>query len=396
MLFERNMGVMVDTVRTLVTSEPKGVGMSLNDRELREFEREYAEILCLQDVDAVFRRIVAAVPRLTGLTISSFGDLAEDDRLVLRHTVNASAFDDMVVPAGTGLGGKVLASRQSAWVTDYTTSSAITHHFNRQVLVEDVHGMIVAPVMSGDRLFGVLYGATRAETGFGDQVADTLMTIAGRAAAAAIATERAHRATEVAVAAERHRLALELHDTVGATLFTIGSGIRRLGEDLADNHVASARVRAIGAQAAQASMALRRSLRVLSAPPEQIALSVVLRQDCKAFEERTGVPARLIVLSDVPALREPMIAALTRAAREALLNVEKHAGADSVVVSVYTVPGRVVVAISDDGGGLAAQRPAGLGLAAAGERLNRVGGDLNLSPGDDGGVTVQAWVPIPR
>jgi signal transduction histidine kinase len=370
--------------------------MSLSDRDLREFEREYAETLCLQDVDAIFRRIAAVVPRLTGLAVSSFGDLVEDDRLVLRHTVNARAFDGMVVPVGAGLGGKVLVSRRPAWVTDYTTSRSITHQFNQQVLVENVRGMVVVPIMSGDRLFGVLYGATRAETELGDRAADALTTIAGRAAAAAIAAERAQRATEVAVAAERHRLALELHDTVGAALFSIGSGIRRLGDDLAGDQVASARVKAIAAQAAEASMALRRSLRALSAPPEQLALSVALRQDCKAFEERTGVSARLIVLTDVPALQEPLITALTRAAREALLNVEKHADASSVVVSVYTVPGRAVVAISDDGGGLAAERPAGLGLAAARERLNRVGGDLCLGPGDDAGVTVQAWIPTPR
>jgi signal transduction histidine kinase len=35
----------------------------------------------------------------------------------------------------------------------------------------------------------------------------------------------------------------------------------------------------------------------------------------------------------------------------------------------------------------------GLGLAAATERLARLGGELTIGPNDDGGVTVQASVP---
>lgn len=370
--------------------------MLLGYRELREFEREYAEIICLQDKEEVFRRITAAVPKLTGLPVSSFGGLDENDQMVLRHTVNATAFEGMIVPVGAGLGGKVLMSRKPAWVTDYTTSHRITHHFNRQVLVENVHGMVVAPILHGGRLFGCLYGASRTETAFGDQAAEALQFIADRAATAAVAAEHARQATEAAIAEERHRLALELHDTVGASLFTIGTGIRSLGDTLIGNQDARARVKTLSDQTANASLALRRSMRALSAPPEQIALSVALRQDCRAFEDRTGVPAQLILLTEVPVLPEPVIVALTKAAREALLNVEKHAAATSVVVSVCAVPGRLILAVSDDGVGLAADRVPGLGLAAVGERLSRLGGDLLMRPGDDGGVTVQVWVPMPR
>lgn len=182
----------------------------------------------------------------------------------------------------------------------------------------------------------------------------------------------------------------------GQVLFTLGTGIRRLGDLLAGDPAAVAQVRTLGRQANEASVTLRRSLRELSASSEQLALSVTLRQDCRAFEERTGVSARLILLTDLPSLPEPMIVALTKAAREALLNVEKHAAATSVVVSVFASPRRVTLVVSDDGRGLRSDRVAGLGLAAITDRLSRLGGDVMVGPGDDGGVTVQAWVPIPN
>lgn len=376
--------------------------MALGNRDLQAFEHEYADILALGDPGAAFRRIVATVPRLTGVDMAWVGDVDGTERLVLRHSVNGTAnvVDGLVVPIGVGLGGQVMVARRLLWVSDYRTADTITHHFNRQVVVEGMHGMVAAPIAHGKRLFGVLYGATRARTEFGDRAAgtlteraDLLAVIADRAATAAVAAERALRAAEVAVAEERNRIAIDLHDTVGAMLFTIGEGIRRLGDELSGNAVASARVKAIGSQTAEASVALRRSLRALNTPSEKLALTVALRQDCRAFQERTTVPARLIVLTEVPALDPAKIDAIERAVREALLNVEKHAEASSVVVTVFAVSGRLMVAISDDGVGLTTERAAGLGLASATERLSRVGGELCVAPGDDGGVTVQAWIP---
>jgi signal transduction histidine kinase len=65
------------------------------------------------------------------------------------------------------------------------------------------------------------------------------------------------------------------------------------------------------------------------------------------------------------------------------------------VVSVFATRDGVGVTVSDDGAGLS-NRPgsgAGLGLPATVDRLARVGGTLSIAGNDDGGVTLQAWVP---
>ena len=67
----------------------------------------------------------------------------------------------------------------------------------------------------------------------------------------------------------------------------------------ADDHRASRRC--------EAAAALRGSLRALSAPPEQVALGVALRSDCRAFEDRTGIAARLITMTELPSLTHSRI-----------------------------------------------------------------------------------------
>jgi len=88
--------------------------------------------------------------------------------------------------------------------------------------------------------------------------------------------------------------------------------------------------------------------------------------------------------------------ALASAVREALLNVEKHAKADSVLVSLFrSASGGVTVTVYDDGIGPEnnSKEGSGLGIASATDRLGRVGGRLVIGRNDDGGTTVRASVP---
>ena len=114
------------------------------------------------------------------------------------------------------------------------------------------------------------------------------------------------------------------------------------------------------------------------------------------FQERTGIPARMITLTELPPLTPARITALADATRESLLNVEKHARARSVVVTAFATGDGVAVTVSDDGVGLpgdTATEP-GLGLAAVTDGLARIGGGVTVSTNDDGGVTVNCRIPV--
>ena len=374
------------------------------DRQARELpdvlarlDRDYTEIVALLDGPTATHRIMNLVPELTGVDMAYLGEPGGVDRIVLQYPINTvtDAVSGLVVPIGTGLGGKVLAARRPMWVNDYCGSADISHHFKATAAAEGVQAMIAVPIIYRDALLGVLYGANRGVTAFGDRTAEAMQQVAARVAAAAVVAERARHAAEVAVHEERRRLALELHDTVGAVLFTLRAGIRRLGDktelDLEVRH----RLSAIEEQAAEASAALRGSLHVLNAPPGEVALGVAIRGHCRAFEERSGVPARVIALTELPELARWSSTALSDAVREALLNIEKHAQARSVVVSLFCHRHGVAVTISDDGVGFGTEPGPGdgLGLAAMTERLARIGGTVSIGSNEDGGGLVQAWVP---
>ncbi len=363
---------------------------------LSTLDAEYAGILAMLDRSTAITRIVAGVPRLTGVATAWVGELGDRDAIVLGHTVNAvtDQVDGLVVPVGAGLGGRVVLARRPLWLRDYFAARDITQQFHAQASAEGVKAMVAVPIAHEGRVLGVLYGANREVTEFGDRTIRALECVASRMATAQVVAERARYAAEVAVHEERRRLALELHDNVGAMLFTLGAGIRRLSCETHLDADVRARLAAMEQQAAEASAALRGSLRALHAPPDQVALPVALRGHCRAFADRTGTDARIITLTDLPGLPDSRVRALADAVREALLNVEKHARASSVIVSVFAARGGVAVTVVDDGAGLDPEPcSAGLGLAATAELLARVGGTLSVAPGEEGGVTLQAWVP---
>jgi signal transduction histidine kinase len=206
--------------------------------------------------------------------------------------------------------------------------------------------------------------------------------------------ERARLAREIAVHEERSRVAAELHDSVGALLFAIGSGVAGLAESAQGDPQLAARLQRLRSQANEASTALRESLRTLRASPAVLALSVALRSDCTAFTDRTGLPAELVVLDDLPVLPTSRSEVLVAGVREALLNVEKHAAASAVVVTAAARPGGgLVIAVTDDGIGLPPQHEPGIGLTSTADAAGRLGGSVRVDRNPDGGTTWRIALP---
>jgi signal transduction histidine kinase len=364
---------------------------------LLDLDEDYAQVLSLLDRRTAFRAILERLPDELGIDVTWIGELDGAGNILLGHAVRArtDVLDGLVVPPGIGLADRVLQAGRPHWVRNYPVAADLTRPFSAQADHEGVKGMIAVPLVHGGRRLGVLYAADRSEANYGDLAVTTLEAAAARAASAAVVAERARHTAEVAVHEERRRLALQLHDTVGAMLFTIGAGVRKLGDDLAHDPDLRNRLVTIEQQAAEAAAVFRESLHALQAPPDALSLAVAMRADCRSFEERTGIPVRLLVLDDLPPLAASRTGALAAAVREALLNVEKHAHASSVLVSVFHSGDSATVAVHDDGVGPPATGDdrMGLGLTAAADRLGCLGGRLAVGRNDDGGVTVRASVP---
>ncbi|WP_312868016.1 GAF domain-containing sensor histidine kinase [Amycolatopsis pithecellobii] len=355
---------------------------------------DHLDLVTLLDRGEAFR---AAVEELAeDGNIAWIGEPDHADDLVLRtvHGDLTGQLRGLHVPLGLGLTGKVHRAAAPAWVDDYFGSPVITHTFDRQIRSERVRRLLAVPIVHGEQVFGVLAVGARCDGTFGDRAAEHANEVAGQAALALAVAERARHAREAAVLEERSRVAADLHDTVGALLFAIGSGVAGLAETSTGNPDVAAQLQRLQTQVAEATNALRTSLRTLRASPSALALSVAMQGDCSAFSDRTGLPAELIILDDPPELAPSRADVLISAVREALLNVEKHARASAVVVTVSRRPsGEIIVAVTDDGVGLGTGHAPGLGLSKSQEAVARVGGALRVTSDPHGGTTFRVEIP---
>lgn len=313
------------------------------------------------------------------------------------------ALQDLAVPTGQGVGGRVLASGEPVRVSDYVTSSSITHQFDSRVRREAMSAMLAVPILEdrtgSDATVAVAYAALRGPGEFGDVALGAVQSVAKEAARALRLADRAEAGRTTAVAAERQRMQASLHDSVGAMLFSIGAQVRDLRTTLPDNPVLRTRLGRLESDVSAASLALRESLLALSESSHERALPVELAEHCRSFEARTGVPARLVQLGEVAPLDAERTTLLISAVREGLLNAEKHADAATVVVSLAMVDGGVQVAVADDGcpaESAVVDNPdgAGLGIRMLVDRAARLNGRVSLVHDEDGGTTLRMLLPV--
>lgn len=367
---------------------------------LNRLVEEQGGIVALLDRTAVLREASHRIREQTGLDLGYAAALEAEDVLVIRGWAGAvgCGLRNLEVPRGLGLGGKSYAMERPVWVPDYCSSSRITHHFDAVIRSEGIGAMIAVPLRHQGEVLGIAYGASRETINLGDTAVAQMESVARPAAASLHLTDRVNSHTGAALSAERRRIAIALHDSVGALLFGIGAEVRDLQSDVMAAPELIAKLRAVEHRISETAAVFRESLAVLDAVSPKQALTATLRGDCEAFARRVGITARCVALTELPGLDPARNAALVAVAREALVNVEKHSAADSVVMSLVAVDGGVALAVADDGLGWGAEtmtkESSGMGLNACYERMARLGGTLSAVGNEDGGITVRAWIPV--
>ncbi|MER7754123.1 sensor histidine kinase [Kitasatospora sp. NPDC097643] len=212
--------------------------------------------------------------------------------------------------------------------------------------------------------------------------------------------EARRHAEERAVAAERARLAREMHDIVSnrVSLITLHAGGAQLAT--ADDPVAvRATLGLIRTLGQQALTELRGLLGVLTPASDQ---GPSLRGLAALVEEsrQAGLAVGLTLTGPAegpPAPGPAVQYAAYRIVQEALTNAHKHAPAAEVAVTVEVRPDglRLAVVNSPDGTGGAPDLPSGgHGLDGMRTRADDLGGTLHAGPTPDGGFAVRARLPL--
>jgi signal transduction histidine kinase len=366
------------------------------EAQLTELLEERARTVAMLDRAQTLRALPHEVLAEVGVDTAFVGQVEDGRTMALRNLAGMQTplLQDLLVHRGRGLGGAAMLSGRPESSSNYATDRTFTHDFDAQVLGEGLLGVVAVPILYADSFLGILYAGMRTPHVFGDVALSALTRLASRAGAQLHVSEQVTAQVRAAVQEERSRMAVELHDSLGAMLFSIGAQVRDLHGDPQTSPDLAARLERIQEQLRDAGSALRESLTALRSDVPAAVLPASLRSDCRAFEARSGTRARTVVLGELPVLDEHRTAAVSAAVREALVNIEKHAQACSVMITAVANDGGVLVAVSDDGRGTASSGDGhGMGLTAARDRLEQVGGRLTSFSDEDGGWTVRAWVP---
>jgi signal transduction histidine kinase len=204
----------------------------------------------------------------------------------------------------------------------------------------------------------------------------------------------------VEVAAERARIARELHDIVAHSM-TVVAVQADAAEKLLDRDPERARppLAAIQETARSALTEMRRLVGLLRETDEdaprtpQPGLEALDRlvDDVRA----SGLPVTLEIVGEVRPLPGALDLTAYRIVQEALTNVRKHAGPAHARVVITHAHDLLTIEVHDDGGGARNRGGGGHGLVGIQERIALVGGDLDAGATAEGFV-VHARIPLAR
>jgi len=192
---------------------------------------------------------------------------------------------------------------------------------------------------------------------------------------------------------ERQRIARGLHDEVGQTMTGVLLVLKRLARDATPEQQAAL---------SEAQAAVRASLEDVRRTAQELRpeildhldLSSALTNLARTFSDRTGIPVRRQLTTQLPRLDPSVELVLYRVAQEGLTNAARHSGASEVTLKLEHDADSVVLRVLDNGEGFDGSHAEGGGLRGIRERALIVGGAVAIKPASTGGVEIRLQVPI--
>jgi signal transduction histidine kinase len=259
--------------------------------------------------------------------------------------------------------------------------------------------LVFVDLRHGGRQVGTLAVARRGHEHFstadGILLNDLAMPIGAAVQAVEVSAEL-HRSRErllLAIEEERRRLGRDLHDDLGPRLAVISMQVEA-AHDLV--LVDPDRARVVLSRLLDLTEEAVREVRQMAhnhRPPtlDALGLMTALRAHVAYL---AAVPARVEAPEELPPLPAAVEVAAYRIALEALQNVAVHAHATGCVLRVAHDGATLTVDVEDDGVGIPAGHPVGLGLQSMAQRAGELRGVLTVEAAAGGtGTLVRASLP---
>lgn len=208
-------------------------------------------------------------------------------------------------------------------------------------------------------------------------------------------TQSLHRRIED----ERSAIARELHDEMGQSLTAIRSIAAALAQspELKGKPGADA-ARLLFETAGATFDAMHRLIpRLRPVQLQDIGLANAVRDLVASLQQaNAGLRIELQLAGQIDGMDNGIETCVYRILQEALTNVVRHAGASFVRVALSSADGALRLTVSDNGRGAADpfSRDGHYGVRGMRERAEALGGALAIRPGPQGGLEVEACIPL--
>jgi signal transduction histidine kinase len=192
-----------------------------------------------------------------------------------------------------------------------------------------------------------------------------------------------------ATAAERSRIARDMHDGVGQDV----AALRYLVDDLSratNDSEHRSDLLDLGAGLSRILSDLRMTVADLRRVTDEDRLGPALTDYTLALGKRSSMVVHLAIEEAPERLQPEVETELLRIAQEAVANAAHHACAGNLWVTCRLEPPFATISIDDDGIGAAVPRPDHFGLQIMHERAERIGAVLAIDDRPEGGTRVTA------
>ena len=191
----------------------------------------------------------------------------------------------------------------------------------------------------------------------------------------------------LAASTERERIGRDLHDLLGHTLSMVALKSELAGRLIErDPHAARREIADVEKVAREALSQVRSAVSGIRAAAMAAELA-----SARLLLEAAGV--QMEYWHDPQALPPDVETCLAMVLREAVTNIQRHARANRVEVTVITGAERVVMRVRDDGRGGVNER--GNGLTGMRERIEARGGTLQIDSPRGRGTSIEVALPLP-
>jgi two-component system, NarL family, sensor kinase len=208
--------------------------------------------------------------------------------------------------------------------------------------------------------------------------------------------KRARERLVIARQDERRRIQRDLHDGLGPQLSAVAFKLAAAGNYLSASESEKAQSLVVGAreELQRAVTDIRRLVYSLGDPTvAAFGLKAALAERLTQLTKAASVDS-IVNIDELPGCSAATEEAILRIAGEAVTNVVRHAHAHRCCIDLHLVDAIVELDVIDDGIGLGAIGPHGVGTRSMAERAEELGGSCLILCGVDGGTHVSVRIPL--